>query len=322
MGIFSQMWAVGSRLFRERAEVARPKRRRWIAAAVMGAAILHSGGAAAEEKPKEAPLQWDPAWSHAGPWDYALTGIGLTTLITETALLQDRAPDPRWFEPILFDSAVRNATRGTTTQIRDDAATVSWGLWFVEMGYPFAVDVPYAWARYGRGVAWDLFWQSATTLSLSGAFDFALRDIVGRVRPSNYECLTSGGSGCLNGPETRRSFPSGHFTETSTATALICTQHLKLHLYGGAWDGVTCATAIAADAAVGTLRLVADDHWATDVIAGGAIGFLFGWGVPTVMHLHGHAEANMASRSGPFTMVLPLPMLFPAGAGLGATGVF
>jgi hypothetical protein len=57
---------------------------------------------------------------------------------------------------------------------------------------------------------------------LSGAFDFAMRDVIGRVRPANYYyCLRQGGTDCLDGPESRRSFPSGHFTETTTATARL-----------------------------------------------------------------------------------------------------
>ena len=293
----------------------------WLVLPILGACLLGSTLARADGPAVRDPVAWDPAWSHAGPWDYGLTGVGLATLLTETAVLQNQAPDPRWNQPILFDLAVRDATRGSTAQIRDDAANVSWGLWFLEMGYPLAVDVPYAWARYGREVAWDLFWQDATAMSLSGAFDFAARDAVGRVRPGNYECLRDGGTNCLNGPETRRSFPSGHFTETSTATALICTQHLRLRLYGAPWDALTCAGAITADAAVGTLRMVADDHWATDVIAGGVFGVLFGWGVPTLMHLHGHVPGG-SGDAGPLWMVAPAPIVVSHGGGIGAVGVF
>ncbi len=293
----------------------------WVMAAAFGAVMLHSSRAAAEEKPKPHQIHWDAAWTHANAWDYALTGAGLTTLVTETIVLQNRMPTPRWYGPILFDQAIVDATKGQTAEIRNNAANVSWGLWFLEMGYPFVVDVPYAWVRYGRQVAWDVFWQAATAFSLSGAFDFAARDITGRVRPLNYECLQAGRGNCLTGPEDTRSFPSGHFTETTTATALICTQHLKMELYGAPWDAVTCASAIAADGVVGALRLVADDHYATDLIGAGVFGVLFGWGVPTLMHLHGHAV--VVADGGPLpAMVLPMPMAFDHGAGVGATGLF
>jgi membrane-associated phospholipid phosphatase len=290
--------------------------------ALLGAVLLPSGVASAEETPPPKPLRWEATWSHAGPWDYTLTGVGLTTLGVETVFLQNHTPTARWISPILFDDSVWQATHGTTNSVRDGAAAASWGFWFAEMGYPLVIDVPYAWARYGKGVAWDLFWQSATALSLSGAFDFAMRDVIGRVRPANYYCLRQGGTDCLDGPESRRSFPSGHFTETTTATALICTQHLKMHLYGAPWDAVTCGGAIGADVAVGTLRLVADDHWATDLVSGGVLGFLFGWGVPTLMHMHGVASRTAGGAPMPTIMIMPAPIPVDHGAGLGATGIF
>lgn len=269
------------------------------------------------------PLRWDPAWTHAGPLDYALATWGMTALLVETAVLQNKQAPARWNQPILFDLAVRDATHGNNAQVRGDAATWSWVLWFGLMGYPLVVDVPYAWVRYDRQLAWDLFWQDAVTLSLSGATDLVLRDIFGRVRPGNYECLQAGGTTqeCLSGPETVRSFPSGHFTETSTATALICTQHLTMHLYGSPGDAITCTGAIGADLAVGALRLIADNHWATDIIAGGAIGFLFGWGIPTVMHLHGHAPQT-GGKTAWSPMIAPIPIVLNQGGGVGATGIF
>jgi hypothetical protein len=99
----------------------------------------------------------------------------------------------------------------------------------------------------------------------------------------------------------------------------VCTQHLAIHLYGSPWDALTCATALTVDAAVGTLRLVTDNHWASDILAGGALGFAFGWGVPVVMHLHAHA-----ARSGPapLAIAVPMPLSVHHGAGLGITGWF
>jgi len=118
---------------------------------------------------------------------------------------------------------VRDAFRASAQDVRSDAETASWVLWFSLIGYPLLVDVPHAWARYGRDVAWDLFWQDATALSLSGVVDFALRDSIARLRPYNWECIEQGGTSCQHGPEATRSFPSGHVSETTTAMALICT---------------------------------------------------------------------------------------------------
>lgn len=275
----------------------------------------------AQEPPSRPPLRWDPAWSHADWWDYSLAAVGLTALAFETALLQQRTEQPRWVGPILFDTQVRSLFRGSSQFLRDDAAGASWVLWFALVGYPLVVDVPHAWVRYGRDVAWDLFWQDATALSLAASVDFALRDVIARTRPYNTDCLAQSGSNCTSTPELTRAFPSGHVSETTTATALICTQHLKMELYGAPWDAVTCGSAIAADTAVSWLRMVADDHWATDVLGGAAVGIAFGWGLPVLMHLHGHTPPAGEHAAMPM-LVAPVPIALNRGGGLGLAGLF
>jgi hypothetical protein len=77
-----------------------------LAAGVLTLSMLAAQADAAEE-PSASPLRWDPAWTHASAWDYTLTAVGVTSLLVETALFQNRAQAPRWSSPILFDSAVR-----------------------------------------------------------------------------------------------------------------------------------------------------------------------------------------------------------------------
>jgi membrane-associated phospholipid phosphatase len=269
-----------------------------------------AASAQANTPPNRHPLRWDPAWSHANVWDYSLTAVGLSALLTEAVV-----------GPIAFDSPVRDLFRLTSGGDQQTAETASWVLWFPLVGYPIVVDVPYAWSRYGPDVAWDLFWQSAAALSLSGAVDFALRDAVARVRPKNTACIQHGGAGCFTGPEVTRSFPSGHVSETTTAAALLCTQHLTLHLYGSPWDGIACATAIAADAGVAVSKLMADDHWASDILGGVALGIAFGWGLPTLTHFRKHSAEESQHVVKPL-LVTAVPMAFDRGAGLGVVGMF
>jgi len=279
-------------------------------------------GAARADDPPQTPLHWDPAWSHAGPADYVMGGAGLVTLGVETILLQSRIEPPRWEGSQLpLDKPVQELFRGRSAAVRNEAADASWVFWWAELGYPVLVDVPYAWARYGRQVAWDLLWQDAVSLSLSAVVDFTLRDVVARVRPINQECIDAGGKNCLSAPENTRSFPSGHVSEASTAAALICTQHLTLHLYGTPGDELTCADAIAADVGLGVLRLVTDNHYLSDEVAGAAIGLAFGWGLPVLMHLHGHTATD-DGKGGQGLLVAPFPMVLDHGAGLGATAIF
>jgi membrane-associated phospholipid phosphatase len=265
--------------------------------ALIGAALTAPVVASADEPAQ--PLHWDPAWTHVGPADYALTCIGLTSLAVELTVLQSKQPPLRWTGPTLFDQATRDLLRGSTAETRDAATVASWTLLAIDISYPVVVDVPYAWARYGPRVAGDLFWQDSTVLSLAAA-----------AGGTTSECLTS--------TESTRSFPGGHMAVATAGAVLVCMQHLKMSLYGGRWDAVACTAALASALAVGVLRIVTDNHWATDVVAGSALGFAFGWGVPVLMHLHGHAS----SSTDPLPLVAPFPLMVNHGAGLGVTGLF
>ena len=91
-----------------------------------------------------------------------------------------------------------------------------------------------------------------------------------------------------------------------------------MNLYGGAWDGVVCALLATSAFSVGVLRMVSDDHWASDNIVGDLLGVGFGWGVPTLMHLHGHAPSIDIGGA----KLAPIPIGVQSGAGIGVVGLF
>lgn len=262
---------------------------------------------------------WDPAWSHSNPWDYTIAGVSAGVLLFEGIFLQNSQPPLRWSQPILFDVGARNIFRINDSTSHDIAQTLSWTLWGAQIALPVAVDVPYAWARYGFGLARDLFWQDAVTLTFSAALDIGLRDLAGRARPFVWECLEKGGADCLYGPEAVRSFPGGHFLNSTAASVLTCTQHLYLHLYGGPWDALTCALTLASDATVGILRIATDSHWASDELVGGVAGALLGWGIPYVMHFMPKSDPDAPP---PAVIAVPMPVAFERGGGLGVGGFF
>lgn len=265
-------------------------------------------------------LHWDPAWSHASSTDWAIAGVSATVVTLELGVLQPIRPPARWTATNDFDVAVRDAMRLSDPNTRSSLETAAWAIWGTQMAWPLLVDVPYAWRRYGFGVARDLFWQDAVTMLVAGAIDGALRDLTGRVRPNAYDCYRQNGDSCLTNSDSTRSFPGGHLVNSAAAAALVCTQHLYTHLYGGPWDGVTCATTLTATATLSVFRILSDNHWATDQLAGLAIGGLLGWGIPYVMHFHGHSAPS--DERPPVAMVLPLPMTFDHGAGAGVGGIF
>jgi membrane-associated phospholipid phosphatase len=278
------------------------------------ACLLFSSICEAQEKrPNEKKrVHWDPAWTHANAWDYTLTGVGVTAIAIDFAVFQPMRPPVRWTNPILFDADVRSAMRVSDAGTRSSLENAAWGLWIAQMAYPFAVDVPYAWVRYGRRVAWDLFWQSTVTLAVAGTIDAVLRDVSGRIRPDVYDCYISGRTDCLSNDDSTRSFPGGHLINSAAAAGLVCTQHLYMRLYGAPWDAVTCASTITASFTLAMFRIMSDNHWATDQIVGGALGGFIGWFVPWVMHLRGHATST----------VMPIPIAFDRGGGAGVVAAF
>jgi membrane-associated phospholipid phosphatase len=271
------------------------------------------------DPPPASSRHWDPAWSHAGMADYAISLFAADAIGLYIMVGQNSEPALHWTQPILFDKAFRSLLQGSTPTVRNDAGTASWVGFGAVVGYTL-IDVPYAGVRYGPQMAWDLAWQDGTALSLATLVDLTLRDVVGRARPEIYDCLSSGKStsSCLAGnTEATRSFPGGHVAIVSTAATLTCTQHLALHLYGSPWDAVACASAITADVAVGTLRMVADVHWASDIVVGSGLGFLIGYGVPTLMHLRRHTISPIAGLN-----VIPVPIAVDRGGGVGLGGSF
>jgi membrane-associated phospholipid phosphatase len=274
------------------------------------ASLLIAGVCAAE--PARKPHRDPPTWTHSNAWDYTLTAFATTVVVVDLAGPQP-IRQPHWTQPILFDNDVRSALRVSDAGTRTTLENAAWGLWFTQMGFPLFVDVPYAWARYGSSVARDLFWQDAVTLTIAGAVDALLRDATARLRPDVYDCWATGRSDCLTSAESTRSFPGGHLINSAAAAGLTCTQHLYMRLYGGPWDAITCATTITASFTVAMFRIMSDNHWATDQIAGAALGGFIGWFVPWFMHLR---------RSTPKTMFVPIPVAFERGAGAGVAAVF
>jgi membrane-associated phospholipid phosphatase len=137
-----------------------------------------------------------------------------------------------------------------------------------------------------------------------------LYDTVGRARPSYEDCQKnpSFSADCRVSPTA--SFPSGHVNEAFTAAGLSCAQHTMLPLYGKrVLDVLACARDLALATADGVLRIMGDRHYATDVLAGGGLGFLWGYGLPMLLHY-----GNQGGSPSPTWSFAPL-------AGAGRTGL-
>lgn len=136
-------------------------------------------------------------------------------------------------------------------------------------------------ARRSPDVAWQLTMMNAEAFALSGLTTSALFAVVGRARPSYAECQAGQADDPLCNTGTFADFPSGHAASAMTAAGLSCAHHLNVHLYGGAGDAIACGASLAMGAGAGVVRMLGDRHYVSDVLVGGGIGFLYGYGLPS-----------------------------------------
>jgi membrane-associated phospholipid phosphatase len=260
------------------------------------------------------PLVWQ--WSRFSTLDWVITGVaGATTLAM--AIVPPRATHVSG--PILFDEAARDLLRSHSSQGRymfRDASDV--GLSLV-VTWPFFADALASawWYRGSRDVAEQMALVNLQALAISGALQGMTNVLVSRERPYGGSCgttqLPAAAIDC-EGSTHYRSFFSGHSAFSFTSAALICMDHLKHDLLGGPWDALSCVGGYAVAATTATFRIVADMHYASDVLTGALIGTLVGYGVP-LLHYH-HVDIGTV-RAGSVRM-----QILPSAFGLGAVGSF
>ena len=107
----------------------------------------------------------------------------------------------------------------------------------------------------------------------------------GRLRPDAWAA-----PGASQGPSARVSLWSGH-TGAAFAAAVAAGTVARLRGYRS-WPWIL-GLGLAGAAATGWLRIAADRHWATDVLAGAAAGSAVGYGLP--VWLHGRREGDRAT---------------------------
>lgn len=248
------------------------------------------------------PLAWGdrPRFSKA---EYIGTGTALAGSAAAFFFIP-HPKTPAWRGQILFDKGARNTLRARSQGGRDRATVYSDMLSYPLVAYAM-VDGPITAAIRGNK-------DTAIQLSLIGAEVFAVTEllnltvsaVVRRERPADNVCDPNGkyDSHCA------RSFWSGHTANAFAAASLICAEHESLPLYGGGKaDKGACAGALAAASAVGTLRIVSNDHHASDVIVGAAVGAAIGYLLPNYLHF---------KSKNPNKLGYLIPNVTPSGGGL------
>ncbi|MDB4935070.1 MAG: hypothetical protein JWP87_2042 [Labilithrix sp.] len=159
--------------------------------------------------------------------------------------------------------------------------------------YVFDIGIGALAVHQNADVAAQLALIDFEVLTFAGMTQLLGSRVIGRARPYVHDCPPGG---CTGGPY--RSFLSGHSMASFTAAGLMCVHHEMLPLFGGgAPDTWACIWAIGVASTVSTLRLVADEHWASDVLLGAGVGWLYGYYLPKLLHFHTKKVASsMTSR--------------------------
>ena len=253
------------------------------------------------------PLQWQPHWTRFGTGHLVLS-ISSASLVVAKFLhgpLRSKRRGGVW-----FDEDVRSALRLESLSDQLLAQDVSDVLLTTLVTYPFFDALVIAgWYRNSPLVGAEIALISAEVFAVTAAIQSLLNVGASRERPYGRECGT-------DRPETSRdcttqtrfySFFSGHTSQAFAAAAVSCMHHANLPLYGGGTsDAVACATGFVAAGATGTLRILGDQHYASDVIVGAAVGTLTGLGLPWLLHYHGAPDAP-AESSDVQLFLIPTP---------------
>jgi len=244
-----------------------------------------------------------------GTWDFVATG----GLVGGLAIVQFGVPaptQPKW-AGTGFDNWVRDGLRLSSESGRQVAGTTSDVFVFALAALPVLNATLVAGAEHERwDIAWRLVLLDAETMFTSTLAAISLQHLTARQRPFVQECATNPNlADCATGSH-YQSFPSGHTTLAFTAVALECFHHGYLDTAHTGWGAAACPVTIAVATMTGVLRIMADRHWATDVLAGALLGGTIGWAVPAL---------HLAVAKGQ-TPTVVTPIISPSMMGLSIAG--
>lgn len=215
------------------------------------------------------------------------------------------------------DRSFADALRAERGRPRDRAMRASDVLLASLMAYPFVEAIVV-------GLGDREAWRTAAQLSAVAAVVVAtnlfvtqgFKLVLARGRPYVTTCEGPDPHPSCGAEDSYQAMPSGHASSTFVTAGLVCASQRALPIYGrGRGGALACASLVAAATATAALRVIADEHWLSDVLVGGTLGFALGYLVPTfavfrgVRHgdglsgwtvtpwAHGHGAGVVAGRT-------------------------
>jgi membrane-associated phospholipid phosphatase len=223
-----------------------------------------------------------------------------------------------------MDADARDHFRATDGSARRIADGASWAVVGLVMAAPVGLAAQSASARnapasaVGEALLGLVIPYASTALVGFGAkFLFARERPFATMEGLSRRCVRGDEAGC--DPERNASFPSLHSALGFVGAGMLCAQSLRFAPNGNALDGVPCALGTFGASVGATLRMVADRHYATDVIAGSLLGLALSLGLGWALHHADTAPLALArSLDAPRTDALPVVLGGLAGV-LGGT---
>ncbi|MFK7985079.1 MAG: phosphatase PAP2 family protein [Sandaracinaceae bacterium] len=257
-------------------------------------------------------LQWSDDWARVHPVSYvAAPTLGVGSFLF--GLLYEPDDEARVTGPFLFDAEVRTRLAASSETGRETAAALSDVLLGALVLWPFVDSI----GVVGLGDEnSDVFLQLSLIAVEAMAADYflstAIKLLVHRERPHADRCSVADRAAHPERCGTRgrtRSFYSGHASAAFNAAGVVCLSHGFLPLYDSpAADSFACGVALAAASIVGVLRVVADRHHASDVLAGAVMGLATGLLMPWLLHYGLDPEPDEPGRRTDGIRVMHIPL--------------
>lgn len=236
--------------------------------------------------------------------DLSVTASALALmLISETALKSTLIPEQcRWCSTNSLDNSVRSALRWNKPALADGLSYAT--LLLASAG---------AWTGWGEALdsgapspGADLL-IVAESVALASVLTEVFKASFARARPLTVDPALDYGDSRWDRQDRNASFISGH---TTMAFALATSAGAVAHMRGYRLEPLVWTLGGVGAVATGLLRISADQHWFTDVLAGAAVGTAVGLGVSALHRPKQAKEGALAPRMGLSSNLLVLRWAF------------
>ena len=233
-------------------------------------------------------VEWRREWTPVSPLEVGGT-VALTALSMYLMPRMHGPSEPIWRGGILLDDPVRDLLRLRSPSQQRITARYSDITFRTLALFPYVVDAGLSALLIHRQphVALQIALIDAEALTLAGVTQMLTSRLLGRERPYVQECKDDGSEAAkrCGSSNDNRSFFSGHAAATFTSAGLTCLHHEHLPLYGGGpVESWACVWAVGMASATSIFRITSDNHYASDVVVGAAIGYLYGYAMPKWLH--------------------------------------